>query len=68
MLRDDWPEIATDQWERLETDQDYKQGFLLVLSNISYIIDGIRKNWMHTSENIDNVKRPANLEPHEKSD
>ena len=24
-LRNDWPEITADQWERLETDEAYKQ-------------------------------------------
>lgn len=44
-LRNDWPEIGPREWERLETDEAFKEGFLLAMNNISLKINEIRKNW-----------------------
>lgn len=30
-LRNDWPEIGPREWERLETDKAFKEGFLLAI-------------------------------------
>jgi hypothetical protein len=32
-LRNDWPEIGPRKWERLETDEAFKEGFLLAMNN-----------------------------------
>jgi hypothetical protein len=32
------------EWERLETDEGFKEGFLLALNNISLKINDIRRN------------------------
>ena len=44
-LRNDWPEIGPREWERLEEDVVFKEGFLLAMNNISLKINEIRKNW-----------------------
>jgi hypothetical protein len=44
-LRNDWPEIGPREWERLETDEAFKEGFLLAMDNVSLKINTIRKNW-----------------------
>ena len=44
-LRNDWPEIAPREWERLETDEAFKEGFLLAMNNVSLKFNEIRKNW-----------------------
>lgn len=44
-LRNDWPEISSREWERLETDEAFKEGFLLAMNNISLKINRIRNEW-----------------------
>ena len=44
-LRNNWPEIGPREWERLETDEAFKEGFLLAMNNISLKINEIRKDW-----------------------
>jgi hypothetical protein len=50
-LRNDWPEKVPREWERLEEDEAFKEGFLLAMNNISLKISTIRKNGI--SENSD---------------
>lgn len=51
-LRNDWPEISPREWERLETDEAFKEGFLLVMNNISNKIDEMRENWNKEDRNF----------------
>lgn len=44
-LRNDWPEIGPKEWERLEDDEAFKEGFLLAMNNVSLKIMEIRNNW-----------------------
>lgn len=32
-LVDDWPEITQKEWERIETDEAFREGFLLAIIN-----------------------------------
>ena len=38
------------EWERLETDEAFKEGFLLAMNNISLKINSISKNWSCNNE------------------
>jgi len=51
-LRNDWPEISPREWERLETDETFKEGFLLAMNNISNKIDEMRENWNKEDRNF----------------
>jgi hypothetical protein len=42
-LRNDWPEITVKEWERIETDEAFRDGFLLALNNPLIKINEIRK-------------------------
>ena len=43
-LRNDWPQMSPREWKRLETDEAFKEGFLLAMNNVSLKINTIRKN------------------------
>jgi hypothetical protein len=46
-FRNDWPEVNLREWERLEKDVAFKEGFLLAMNNVSIKINTKRKNWDH---------------------
>jgi hypothetical protein len=49
-LRNDWPEISPSEWERLEADEAFKEGFLIAMNNISLKINSTSKNWSCNNE------------------
>jgi len=48
-LRNDWPEISQEEWERIETDEAFRDGFILAINNVSIKINEIRKSWNNTN-------------------
>jgi hypothetical protein len=38
------------EWERLETDEAFKEGFLLAMDNVSLKINEIRRSWNWKNE------------------
>lgn len=42
-LRSNWPDICSKDWDRLETDKDFKEGFLLALDVVLTKINAAKK-------------------------
>jgi hypothetical protein len=45
-LRNNWQEITDKEWERIEIDEDFRDGFLLAMNNVLLKINTIAENWI----------------------